>query len=90
MENKGEVEVQFETTEGKPLHITFQNSEVIHAIISGRKLLKKGCEVHLTEKSGWIQLPNGDKVNIVAHAGVLWVELRVKDMRSTGFTGPGL
>ena len=90
MENKGEAEIQLESTRGKQLHITFPNSDVIHPTISGRKLLRKGCEVYLKQTGGWIKLPNGDKIDIVVHAGVLWVELRVVDKRAPGFTGPGM
>ena len=90
MDNRGEAEIQLETTHGDRLHITFQNSDVQHPIISGRRLPRKGCEVYLAKTGGWIKLPDGNKIDIVIHAGVLWVELRVVDKRASGFTGPGI
>ena len=89
MPNLGEADIQLRDQTGHDFHMVLQNTKVNHPIMSGRRLLRKGCEIRLKGKGGWIKLPDGHKVEIVLRKGVLWCELEVMSPASV-FSGPGL
>ena len=89
MQNSGGADIKLRDKTGHDFHMVFQNTKVSHPIMSGRKLLRKGCEVRLKGRGGWIKLPDGHKVEVVMRRGVLWCELEVMPP-ATLFSGPGL